>query len=95
MHGYVTPLILLPKSFYFWKGRCLSPVVSVDKGDQTQGDIMKVGCLTTMIVCVLSLTVKQLAEVYFKLNPSNMIEQLILVKIEEEKKERVFLFYHY
>ena len=74
--------------------------MSVNKGDQIQGylakgDIMKVGRLTTMIVCVVRLTVKQLTEVYFILNPSNMIQQLILVKIEEEKKERVFLFYHY
>ena len=72
--------------------------MSVGKGDQVcdscnvnwssdssylgQGDIMKVDPLTTILMCVVRLAEKRLAEVYCKIYPGNMIQQLILLKIE-------------
>ena len=83
--------------------------MSVGKGDQVrdncnvnwrgdisylgQGDIMKVDSLTTIIVCVVRLAVKRLTEVYCKIYPYNMIQQLILLKIEYYfKSENLFYF---
>ena len=54
---------------------------------------MKVDLLTIILMYVVRLAEKRLAEVYCKIIPNNMMQHLILLKIEYPfKRENLFYF---
>ena len=58
-----------------------------------QGEIMEVDTLTTIIVCVVCLAATRPAEVYHRIYPANMIQQLILLKIENAFRDKNIFYF--